>query len=80
MAWKVSLALLADPNVSAEQFHDACVIFLVPLMSDIKQFYFGDMTPKRPIETSQKTVKPIPLSKFLIYPNSIWRVIKRNVS
>ena len=80
VARKVSIALQADPNVSAEQFSEVCLIFLVPLISDINQFYFGDMTPKGLIETSQKTVKPIPLSKFLIYPNSIWRVIKRNVS
>lgn len=79
VARKVSIALQADPNVSAEQFSEACLIFLVPLISDINQFYFGDMTPKGLIETSQKTVKPIPLAKLFIYQNAIRRVIKRNV-
>lgn len=79
VARKVSIALQADPNVSAEQFKEACVIFLVPLISDINQFYFGDMTPKGLIETSQKTVKPIPLAELFIYQNSIRRVIERNV-
>ena len=80
VARKVSIALQTDTSVSVVEFNEACVTFLVPLVSDINQFYFKKITPKGLMEVSRKTIKPIPLSKLFINQNSLRRVIKRNTT